>query len=85
MDGMKALFKTMMKQQNPHMSDEEISNMMETSLDGSNSTTVAPTAPHSTASTHIPRCEENGNKESCHQDMEEEKGGDDQEEEYYDA
>ncbi|CAI8610400.1 unnamed protein product [Vicia faba] len=32
MDGMKALFKTMMKQRNPHMSDEEISNMMATAV-----------------------------------------------------
>ncbi|XP_058760371.1 uncharacterized protein LOC131633698 [Vicia villosa] len=58
MDGMKALFKTMMKQQNPHMSDEEISNMMATTMDCSNSTTVAPADPHSSVSTHIPYCEE---------------------------
>ncbi|CAI8599573.1 unnamed protein product [Vicia faba] len=56
------------------------------SLGSSNSTTVAPATPHSSASTHISYCEENGDKEACHQDMEvEQEGGDDQEEEYYDA
>ncbi|KAL5060034.1 hypothetical protein RYX36_031638 [Vicia faba] len=58
MDDMKALFKTMMKQQNSHMSDEEISNMMATALGSSNSTTASPATPHSSASTHILHCEE---------------------------
>ena len=58
MDGMKVLFKTMMKQQNPHTSDEEISNMMASPSGISTSTTAAPVDPHSSASTHIPRCEE---------------------------
>ncbi|KAL5101379.1 hypothetical protein RYX36_005706, partial [Vicia faba] len=58
MDGMKALLKTMMKQQNPHMSDEEISNMMATALGSSNSTTATHVASHSSTSTHIPHCEE---------------------------
>ncbi|KAL5070456.1 hypothetical protein RYX36_021343 [Vicia faba] len=85
MDGIKELFKTMIKQQNPHMSDEEISNMMETALGSSNSTTATLVAPHLSALTHISHCEENGDEEACHQDMEEEEEGDDQEEEYYDA
>ncbi|XP_058725525.1 uncharacterized protein LOC131596804 [Vicia villosa] len=58
MDGMKALFKTMMKQQNPHMSDEEISNLMASAMGCSISSTAAPADPHSYASTHIPRCEQ---------------------------
>ncbi|KAL5064910.1 hypothetical protein RYX36_026647 [Vicia faba] len=56
------------------------------SLGSSNSITVTPATPHSSASTHIFHSEENGDEEACHQDMEEEQeGGDDQEEEYYDA
>ncbi|KAL5068199.1 hypothetical protein RYX36_019086 [Vicia faba] len=58
------------------MSDEEISNMMATALGISNSIIAAPVDPYSSASTHIPHCEE---------DMEEEQEEDDQEEEYYDA
>ncbi|KAL5059390.1 hypothetical protein RYX36_030994, partial [Vicia faba] len=57
-DGMKELLKTIMKQQNPHVSDEEISNMMATTLGSSNSTIAALVAPHSSASTHIPHSEE---------------------------
>ncbi|XP_058775835.1 uncharacterized protein LOC131650121 [Vicia villosa] len=90
MDGMKVLFKTMMKQQNSHMSDEKISNMMASVLGITTSTTEHHADPISSASTHIPRCEENGYEEACDddQDMEEEQeeGCDDQEEdEYYDA
>ncbi|XP_058785063.1 uncharacterized protein LOC131659974 [Vicia villosa] len=58
MDGMKALFKTMMKQQNPHMSDDEISNLMASAMGCSISSTAAPADPHSSASTHIPHCEQ---------------------------
>ncbi|XP_058751371.1 uncharacterized protein LOC131624454 [Vicia villosa] len=71
MDGMKALFKTMIKQQNPHMRDEEISNLMATAMDCSISTTAAPADPHSSASTHIPHCEQGGDEEDCDEDMEE--------------
>ncbi|XP_058765459.1 uncharacterized protein LOC131638953 [Vicia villosa] len=74
MDGMKVLFKTTMKQENPHMSDEKISNMMASAL----GTTTSTTEHH------------NGDEEACDddQDMEEEQeeGCDDQDEdEYYDA
>ncbi|XP_058764415.1 uncharacterized protein LOC131637864 [Vicia villosa] len=90
MDDMKVLFKTMMKQQNPYMSDEEISNMMASALEITTSTTEHHADPISSAPTHIPRCEENGDEEACDddQDMEEEQEGgcDDQEEDgYYDA
>lgn len=54
MDGMKALFKTMMKQQNPHLSDEEICNLMATAMGCTNSTSNAPAHPLSSASTHVP-------------------------------
>ncbi|XP_058736559.1 uncharacterized protein LOC131608965 [Vicia villosa] len=71
MDGMKALFKTMMKQQNPHMSDEEISNLMASAMGCSISSTAAPADPHSSASTHIPHCEQGGEEADCDEDMEE--------------
>ncbi|XP_058748797.1 uncharacterized protein LOC131621771 [Vicia villosa] len=71
MDGMKALFKTMMKQQNPQMSDDEISNLMASAMGCSISSTAAPADPHSSASTHIPHCEQGGEEADCDEDMEE--------------
>ncbi|XP_058765987.1 uncharacterized protein LOC131639515 [Vicia villosa] len=71
MDGMKALFKTMTKQQNPHMSDEEISNLMATAMGCPISSTAAPADPHSSTSTHIPHCEQGGDEQDCDEDMEE--------------
>ncbi|XP_058734108.1 uncharacterized protein LOC131605784 [Vicia villosa] len=90
MDGMKVLFKTTMKQENPHMSDEKISNMMASAL-GTTTKLILLRIGLKCCRIGL-KCiiELNGDEEACDddQDMEEEQeeGCDDQDEdEYYDA